>query len=135
MDVDLAVAGAICIAMALGHAAIGRIWVLPALTEESLPSTPFGPPSLTLVMVRVSWFVVTVFVLALGGLLIALASDVDADARTLLLRWFAAMWIAATALPFFVSRRNLLRNPRGLLRLPVPVLWVVVAVLCWGAST
>ncbi|MDQ3952663.1 MAG: hypothetical protein M3279_06855 [Actinomycetota bacterium] len=135
MDLQLGIAGAICVAMAFGHTAIGRVWVLPALTEDRLPKTPFGPPSLTLAMVRVTWFVVTIFVSALGGLLLALAWDGDADARTLLLRWFAAMWIAATALVFFVSPRSLLRNPRKLLRLPVPVLWIVVAVLCWSAST
>ena len=43
-------------------------------------------------------------------------------------RWFAAMWIAATALVFFMSPSDLLRHPRRLLRLPVPM-------LCWAAPT
>src|SRR5918995_6102810 len=98
MDVGLAVAGLICVGLAIGHTTIGVVWVLPNLTKERLASTPFGPSSMTLAMIRVTWYIVTVFVLALGVLLIVLAWAEDADARTLLLRSFAVMWLAATAL-------------------------------------
>ncbi len=134
MNIELGIAGLICVVLALGHTTIGVVWVLPNLTEERLPRTPFGPSSMTAGMVRVTWFIVTVFVLALGGLLMTLAWNESADAKTVLLRWFAAMWIAATVMALWVVRRGL-RNPRTLLRLPVPLLWVVVAVLCWVAST
>jgi hypothetical protein len=130
----LGVAGVICVAMAFGHTAIGVRWVLPSIKEERLPSTPFGPPSLTLAMIRVTWYIVTVFVLAVGGLLIALDSAPAADAKTLLLRWFAAMWLAATAMALLVATPRL-SHLRNFVRLPVPLLWVVVAVLCWTAST
>ena len=134
MDIGLGIAGLICVAMAFGHATIGLVWVLPGLSEERVPTTPFGPRSMTVVMVRVTWHIVTVFVLAVGALLMTLAWDADADPRASLLRWFVAMWLAATAMALWVARRGL-RNPRQLLRLPVPLLWVVVAVLCWQAST
>jgi hypothetical protein len=134
MNVALAIAGLISVGLALGHASIGLVWVLPSLTEERLPSTPFGSPSMTVSMVRVTWHIVTVFALAFGALLITLAWDGAADPKTLLLRWFAAMWLAATAMAVWVTRRKL-RNLRSLLRLPVPLLWVVVAVLCWLEST
>ncbi len=130
MDVGLGIAGLICVAMALGHTTIGFVWVLPSLTEERLPSTPFGPSSMTVAMVHVTWYVVTVFALALGGLLITLAWAADPDPKTLLLRWFAAMWLAATAMALWIARRR----PRHLLRLPVPLLWVVITVLLWTAS-
>ena len=132
MDVALAVAGGICVAMALGHTAIGVRWVLPGLTAERVPGTPFGPSSMTVAMVRVSWYIVTVFALAVGGVLLTLAWAPAADPKVLLLRWFAAMWLAATAMAFFLSSAPRIRN---LLRLPVPLLWVVVAMLCWEAST
>ncbi len=47
--------------MAFGHEAIGRIWVLPNIREEELPTTPFGPRSLTRSMIRfrVTWHVVS----------------------------------------------------------------------------
>jgi len=48
-----------------------------------------------------------------------------------LLRWLAAMWLVATAMAVWVSRRTV----RHFWRLPVPLLWVVVAALCWMAST
>ncbi len=137
MDVGLAVAGVISLALAIGHTAIGVVWVLPHLTAERVPSTPFGPASMTVAMVRVTWFIVTIFALASGGLLLTLAWDAGADPKLLLLRWFAAMWLAATVMALWVARlgTSTRRNLRSLLRLPVPLLWLVVAVLCWRAST
>ena len=133
MDVGLAVAGLLCLGMGVGHTMIGVRWVLPGLTEEHVPKTPFGPPSMSLAMVQVSWFIVTIFVVAVGGILLTLAWDAAADAKTLLLRWFAVMWFVAAEMALSIAWR-LYRSFRHLLRLPVPLLWIVVAVLCWAAS-
>jgi hypothetical protein len=130
MKVELTIAGLSCAALAVGHWLVGR-WVLPGLTREHMPSTPFGPPSMTLGMVRFTWHIVTVMNVAFGTLLITLAWTAEADPETLLLRWFAALWIAATATVFWVARPR----PRDLLRLPVPVFFVVIAVMCGIAST
>ena len=135
MDVGLLVAGLICVAMAFGHQSIGVIWVLPSLTEERVPRTPFGPAGMTVGMLRVTWYIVTLFVLALGGLFITLAWDATIDPRALLLRWFSVTWFAATAMALWIVRAGLLRNPTHFFRLPVPLLWVVVGVLCWTAAT
>lgn len=132
MDVGLFVAGVMCIAMGFGHQSIGMRWVIPGLTEERVPKTPFGPKTMTISMLRVTWYIVTVFVFAVGVLLILVASDATIDARSLLLRGLAVMWFAATAMALWVSRRAL-RHPRQFLRLPVPLLWIVVGVLCWTA--
>lgn len=131
MDVGLATAGLLCLLLALGHTTIGVVWVLPGLAEDRLPRTPFGSRSLTLAMVRVTWFIVTIFVVALGGLLMTLAWSPDADARMLLLRWFAVMWVAATALAVALSGGS----ARHVWRFPVPLLWLVVAGLCWAAAS
>lgn len=130
MNLAAGVAGLICVGLACGHMTVGVVWLLPGLTEERLPSTPFGPPALSVGMVRVTWHIVTIFCLALGGLLLSLAWDAHADAKTLLLRWFAAMFLAATAMVFGVARGGL----RSMLRFPVWSLWVAVAVLYWRAS-
>ncbi len=130
MNVELTIAGLSCGVLAVGHATVGR-WVLPGLTKEGLPGTPFGPPSMTAGMVRYTWHIVTVVLLAFGTLLMTLAWAAAADPKTLLLRWFAAFWLAATATVFWVARRRL----RSLLRLPVPFLFVLIAVMCWIAST
>lgn len=134
MDVRLAVAGFLCLALAAGHGTIGLVWVLPRLREAQLPATPLGPPPATLSLLRVTWHVVTIFALALGGLLVSLAWARGVDPETLMLRWFAAMWLAATVMAFRVAplRRQSLRKR---LQLPVPFVWLVVAALCWTAST
>jgi hypothetical protein len=130
MKVELTIAGVSCAVLAVGHWLVGR-WVLPSLTGNRMPSTPFGPPSMTLGMVRFTWHIVTVVLVAFGTLLLTLAWAADADPETLLLRWFAAMWLAATAMAFWNARRR----PSSLLRLPVPVFFVVIAATCWIAST
>ena len=131
MNFGLAIAGLLCVALALGHETVGRVWVLPNLSKERPSSTRLGPSSMTEGMLRVTWHIVTIFALAVGGVLMMLAWDEGADPKTLLLRWFAVMWLAATAMAAWVTRRHLRFSPL----LPVPLLWVVIAVLCWIAST
>lgn len=130
MNIELAIAGVGCFALALGHATIGQRWVLPNLRKGVLPATPAGPPAMTLGMVRFTWNIVTVMNLAFGILLLLLASVAEANARALLLRWFAAFWIAATAMALWTARRRL----SSVLRFPVPLLFVVIAALSWKAS-
>lgn len=132
MNVELGVAGLICVILAIGHTTVGAVWVLPQLTKDRLPDTPFGPSSMTVAMVRVTWYIVTIFVLALGTLLTILAWAEDADPTTVLLRSFAVMWLVATAMAVGIAGLGKLRY---LLRLPAPLLFLVVAVLCWTAST
>ena len=131
MNVELAIAGLGWFVLAFGHTAIGLRWVLPSLAEARLPGTPFGPPSMTLGMLRFTWHVVSLLLAAFGVLLMTLAWAPGADPKTLLLRWFAGFLVAATALACWPARRR----PRTILRLPVPLVFVVIAVLCWTAST
>lgn len=131
MSVELGIAALGCFVLALGHTAIGLRWVLPNLTKGRLPSTPVGPPSMTFGMVRFTWQVLSILLVGFGVLLMALVWAPDADPKTLLLRWVAVLWLAATALACWNARRR----PRSLLRLPVPLVFVVIAVMCWIAST
>lgn len=130
MDVGLGIAGLLCVVLAFGHLAIGIRWVLPGLVKERLPRTPFGPESMSLGMLRVTWYIVTIFALALGVVLLVLAFDTAVDARVVLLRTFASMWVVATVMAVFVVGRP----SRRMLRLPVPAVWMIVAALCWEAS-
>ena len=84
MEVAVGIAGVMCVLLGLGHETIGVVWVLPALTEEQVPKTPFGSRSMTVSMVRVTWHIVTVFVVAVGTLLMTFASIDVADPRSLL---------------------------------------------------
>lgn len=130
MDVELLIAGWLTVGLAIGHETVGQVWVLPSVTEERLPRTGLGSAGLSERTIRVTWHIVTVFALALGGLLVSLAWWQDLDPMTLLLRWFAAMWVVATAMALWLVRRT----PRALLRLPVPLVWLVIAGLLWTAS-
>jgi hypothetical protein len=94
MDVALAIAGLGWFVLAFGHTMVGLRWVLPTLTKGRLPSTPFGPPSMTLGMVRFTWHMVSVLLVAFGALLMTLAWAPDPNAKTLLLRP-SCLWLAA----------------------------------------
>ena len=130
MNVELAIAGLGWFVLAFGHTMIGLRWVLPNIAAAPLPSTPFGPPSLTLNMLRFTWHIVSVLLVAFGVLFTTLALAPDADPKTLLLRWCAAFLLAATAMAFWQVRRR----PLSILRLPVPVVFVVIAAMCLAAS-
>jgi hypothetical protein len=131
VKIELVIAGLSCFLLAIGHTTTGLRWILPNLTAGRLPSTPLGPPSMTLGMVRFTWQIVSVLLVAFGVLFMTLAGSPHSDPKTLLLRWFTAFWLAATATACWNGRRR----PRSLLRLPVPVVFVVIAVMCWTAST
>ena len=134
MDVELAVAGVLSVALGVGHTLVGVRYALPTLTEERLSGTGLGPASMTRTMIRVTWFIVTIFALSTGGLLLTLAAAPDYDPRTVLLRWFAGMWLVAAVMSILVLRPDR-RGMRNFMRLPVPLVWVVVAALLWAAST
>jgi hypothetical protein len=130
MSIELGIAGGCCFFLALGHSALG-LRILPSLTVEAVPRTQFGPPRLTLAMLRFTWHVVTLMLLAFGVLLLVLALAPEADPKTLLLRWLAVLWLVPTALAAWSARRRL----RSILRLPVPLVTLTIAVMCWLAST
>lgn len=129
MDPLSAVAGALCLAMALGHEVIGLRYVLPHLTEKSVPATPFGPPDLTVGMLRVTWHIVGLLVTALGVGLLVVAADPATSAPDVVVRGVGTTFAAAAVMAYAVAPHPL----RNLRRLPVPVVWLVVAVLCWVA--
>lgn len=130
MQLEIAVAGAICLILGASHAAIGSRGVLPHLTKDNFSSTWFGPRSLTAGMVRFTWHMTTIVLLGFAVLLNGLAFAPDVDARILVLRWVAGMWLVATPFVLFVAG-----SPRRVLRFPMALLIPLVAVLCWlGAS-
>lgn len=133
MDVGLGIAGVLCVVLALGHETLGTVWVLPGIKEDQLPKTPFGPPGMTAATIHATWHIVTVFVLSLATLLLLLAWDVDVHPKTLMLRVFAVMWLGVTLVALAPAVRRV-RKLRHLMRLPVPLFFVIVAVLLWTSA-
>ena len=130
MNIEIAVAGAACAVLAAGHTTVG-LFVLPKMTKDLLPETPFGPPAMTRNMIRITWHVVTLMLLALCSLLLTLAAGAGIDTETLVLRWLVGISAAAVALFAWAARGRL----RDVMRLPVPLVFVVIGALCWVAST
>lgn len=130
MNVALSIAALASLLLALGHATAGRP-ILPTFAERSLPQTVFGPPSLTLSMLRFTWHGITVLLVATSILLAVLAATSDIDPKTMTLRWLAGLWLASTLLSLWESRQT----PSNLLRFPVPAIFLAVSLLCWTAST
>lgn len=130
MSVAVLIAGLLCLVLAVGHTTIGVKFVLPRLDVGSLPSTPFGPTSVTARMLAVTWHVVGIMALTAGTLLIVLANRGDSPDRTVTLRWVGTMFAAISVMILWRGRRHL----RNLLRAPMWVLFVAVAVLCWVSS-
>ena len=129
----LTTAGVLCVLLAFGHATLGLVWVLPRMSEDAYGTTPFGGKAFSAATVHASWHIVTVFALASGVTLLLLASD-TADPTTIVLRVFSAMWLAVATVAIWAGARRVSRA-RDLFRLPVPIFFVTVAVLCWIAST
>ena len=131
MDMTVASAGVLCLLLGTGHATLGLKWILPGIDEESLGTSPFGGRTLSAATIHATWHIVTVFAFAAGVVLLFLASG--ADPATVVLRVFAAMWLGIATVAVWAGARRV-KRVRDLLRLPVPALFVVVAVLCWMAS-
>lgn len=131
MDVGLGVAGILCLILGVGHETVGRVFALPALEKQGYPGSRLGGPGSTRDMVHVTWHIVTIFVLGLGCAFLTLAFDSSAEPRVVMFRWFAAMWLVAAVMAAWVGRKRLRVSPL----LPVPLSWVVIAVLLWRAST
>lgn len=130
MKAELLIVGLSFFVTAVGHATVGLRWVLRDLANQPLSGTPFGPPAMTHGMLRVTWHLVTLILVAFGTLLTTLASVPAIDSETLLLRWFTVLLLAAAAMMFWSARGHL----RNLLRLPVPVLMIIMAAMCWKAA-
>jgi len=118
MNVELVIAGSLCLVLAGGHTLAGRL-VLDRLPRDLHP-TRFGDGALTRGAVVFTWHALSVMLTTTGAVLIALA-------RGEVVFLVGAAYAAATVLLAWRSRRR----PSDLLRTPVWVLQIVITVLCW----
>ena len=129
MNAELWIAGIATLSLAVGHALVGR-QILPALRGVDLPPTFFGGRATSLGMLRFTWHIVTVMLVALSALMLLLAIPEIGDPIEMTLRWVAGFWLAATLTVLWVGRRAL----PTLLRLPMPYVFAGLCILLWIAA-
>jgi hypothetical protein len=132
MNVMLIAAGSLSLAMAVGHTTIGVRWVLPHLRDEALPSSPFGTGAMTANFIVVTWHAVGVMLVSVGVVLSVLATRSLSGDGAIAVRGVGAMFAATTLVVLWLARRR----PKGLVRAPMWLLFIAMALLCWlGATT
>lgn len=131
MNAYLLSAGIVSLFMAVGHTTIGLIWVLPRLSRDSLPRSPFGGGDMTSTFITVSWHVVGLTLLAVAAALLLMSRGHLAPDGAIVVRAIGSLFATTTALVLWLARRR----PAGLLRAPMWLLFVAVSALCLlGAS-
>lgn len=133
MNVALILAGSLAILAAAVHGAGGEVWVVRRLSTEVLPSSRFGGPRMTKVMIHVSWHIATIAFLAVGLALLLSGSVLEGDTAQgiSVLAAGAFTGFAAVALGLGVAY---MRAPRSLLRHPGPVALAATAALAWWGA-
>jgi len=121
------VAGALALVGAAIHGGAGEVIVLRPLFSGALPSSRFGGPAATRVMIRVTWHVVTLTFAAFGVALATCGFLGPGDAC----RGIGV--VAASSFTGFValSAVVVLQHPRAVIRHRGPLVFLVVAALTW----
>jgi hypothetical protein len=133
VNVPLIVAGSLAIVGAVIHGAAGEVLVVRRLTPGTLPSSSFGGPRTTKLMIHVTWHVTTIAFITVGCALLLSGSVLDGDAAKGigLVAAGACTGFAAVAVGLGAAYT---RSPRALLRHPGPLLLTATAVLAWWGS-
>ncbi len=138
MNVPLVVAGSLSLLGAAVHGGVGDLFVVRPLTPEVLPSTKFGGPGLTKVMIRVSWHITTFAFAAVGTALLASGLVLRGDAARAIgvvaaigATGFAAIVVGGALAHAPRSLRSGTRRDRRMFIHPGPWVLTAVAVLAW----
>ncbi len=128
MNVPFVVAGALAIMAAAIHGGLGEKIVVSKLRRETLPSSRFGSPRMTLLMIRVTWHITTLAFLVMGSALVACSpiasSQVCEGVGRISSIAFASFFVLTIGLAAPHIRRTVRRHP-------APLIFAVVSVLAW----
>jgi hypothetical protein len=130
VNAALIVAGSLALLAAAVHGGAGEKIVVRRLSLDTLPSSPFGGPRMTMAMIHVSWHLATIAFLTAGFALLLSGLVLDGDeARGVALVGAVAITGCAALAVGLGAFYN--RSARSLLRHPAPVALTVTAVLAW----
>ena len=130
MNLPLIVAGCLGIVGAAIHGMAGEMLVVRKLSPGTLPSTAFGGPRTTKLMIHVTWHVTTIAFLTVAIALLLAGSVLHGEAaRSIgLLGASASTGFAAIAVGLTAAYTQSLRS---LVRHPGPALLTATAALAW----
>jgi hypothetical protein len=132
VNIALLLAGVMSFVAAAIHGIAGDVLIVRRIDVGSLPSTRFGGPAASKVMIRVTWHLLTATFVVLGSAMVACGfNDVhDACRATGIVGASAFSAFAVITITSGVARSG----PAGLLRHPAPVAFIVTAVLAWWGA-
>lgn len=127
MNVAQILAGALALVAAAIHGGVGERVVVQRLTLSGLPSSPFGGPGTTKMMIRATWHMTTIAFLTVGAALLLAGSVLEDDVAR------GAGLIGALGATGFAAIvvGGVIAQPRLLFRHPAPIALSAVAVLAW----
>ena len=132
MNLPFAVGGALALVGAFIHGIAGEAVVVTKLRTEVLSPSPFGGPTMTKLMIRVTWHITTLAFAVIGAALAACAPAGSSQACEGVGRMAAISYASFAALTFGLAMSQ---GPRASLRTvrrhPAPLVFVLVAVLAW----
>ena len=133
MNGPLLVAGFLAILGAAIHGVGGEVLVVRKLSPAMLPSSSFGGPKMTKLMIHATWHMTTVAFLTAGTALLLSGSILDGDtARAVaLVAAGASTGFAAIAVGLGAAYA---KSPRFLFRHPGPAVLTATAALAWWGA-
>jgi hypothetical protein len=123
-------AGALALLGVAIHGGVGEALILRKLFASELPSSRFGGPAATRVMIRVTWHIVTLTFAVLGSALATCGFLGPGDGCRGIGVVAASSFTGFLILAFVVA----LQGPRSLFLHPGPLMFLVVAALAWWGT-
>ena len=133
MNIPFALAGVLALFGAAVHGVAGAKLVVTKLGTQILPSSPFGGPSFTKLMIRATWHITTIAFVVMGGGLTACAPGASSEVCRGIGRVAALAYSGFVALTVGLAAPHLKRS-RARLRHPAPLLFGIVAGLAWWGT-
>jgi hypothetical protein len=133
VNVPLIVAGSLAILGAAIHGVGGEMLLVRRLSPGVLPSSPFGGPKSTKLMIHVTWHLTTIAFVTVGAALLLSGSVLHGDtARGIgLVAAGVSTGFAAVAVGVGAAYA---KSPRALFRHPGPVMLTAAAALAWWGA-